>query len=68
MNTFSLLANGIDPKFITTKSQCLKDATEHTFQAVAKKWLMRKSKRQASPKTMLRHLAKPREKYLPNVG
>jgi hypothetical protein len=40
----SLLANGIDPKFITTKSQCLKDATEHTFQAVAKKWLDEKVK------------------------
>jgi hypothetical protein len=46
----SLLANGINPQVHNTqKANALKDATEHTFQAVAKKWLDEKSKRQASP-------------------
>ncbi|GKM27446.1 TPA: integrase domain-containing protein [Klebsiella pneumoniae] len=36
----SLLANGINPQVHNTqKANALKDATEHTFQAVAKKWL-----------------------------
>lgn len=50
----SLLANGIDPQVHNThKANALKDATEHTFQAVAKKWLDEKVKRQASPVIML---------------
>lgn len=41
----SLLANGIDPQVHNTqKANALKDATEHTFQAVAKKWLDEKVK------------------------
>lgn len=41
----SLLANGIDPQVHNTqKANELKDATEHTFQAVAKKWLDEKVK------------------------
>ncbi|HAW7810702.1 integrase domain-containing protein [Klebsiella variicola] len=41
----SLLANGIDPQVHNTqKTNALKDATEHTFQAVAKKWLDEKVK------------------------
>lgn len=41
----SLLANGIDPLVHNTqKANALKDATEHTFQAVAKKWLDEKVK------------------------
>lgn len=36
----SLLAQGIDPQSHNEqKAQALKDATEHTFQTVAKKWL-----------------------------
>ncbi|VGD64069.1 integrase domain-containing protein [Klebsiella pneumoniae] len=41
----SLLANGINPQVHNTqKANALKDATEHTFQAVAKKWLDEKVK------------------------
>lgn len=41
----SLLANGINPQVHNTqKANALKDATEHTFQAVAKKWLDEKAK------------------------
>lgn len=41
----SLLANGVDPQVHNTqKANALKDATEHTFQAVAKKWLDEKVK------------------------
>ncbi|END2551566.1 TPA: tyrosine-type recombinase/integrase, partial [Enterobacter roggenkampii] len=41
----SLLANGIDPQVHNTqKTNALKEATEHTFQAVAKKWLDEKVK------------------------
>lgn len=41
----SLLSNGIDPQVHNThKANALKDATEHTFQAVAKKWLDEKVK------------------------
>lgn len=41
----SLLANGIDPQaHITEKTNALKDATEHTLQAVARKWLDEKIK------------------------
>lgn len=41
----SLLANDIDPQVHNTqKANALKDATEHTFQAVAKKWLDEKVK------------------------
>ncbi|WP_172796945.1 phage integrase central domain-containing protein [Pantoea ananatis] len=36
----SLLANGIDPQVHNSdKANALKNATEHTFQAVARKWL-----------------------------
>ncbi|EAP1329224.1 DUF4102 domain-containing protein [Salmonella enterica] len=42
---FSLLAQGIDPQSHNEqKAQALKDATEHTFQTVAKKWLDEKIK------------------------
>ncbi|EMW4573805.1 integrase arm-type DNA-binding domain-containing protein, partial [Escherichia coli] len=35
----SLLANGVDPQVhITEKTNALKDATEHTLQAVSRKW------------------------------
>ncbi|EJG5642199.1 TPA: integrase domain-containing protein, partial [Salmonella enterica subsp. diarizonae serovar 61:l,v:z35] len=41
----SLLAQGIDPQSHNEqKAQALKDATEHTFQTVAKKWLDEKIK------------------------
>ncbi|HHX5775479.1 TPA: integrase arm-type DNA-binding domain-containing protein, partial [Klebsiella pneumoniae] len=41
----SLLANGIDPQaHIAEKTNALKDATEHTLQAVARKWLDEKIK------------------------
>ena len=41
----SLLTNGIDPQVHNNqKANALKDATEHTFQAVAKKWLDEKVK------------------------
>lgn len=41
----SLLAQGIDPQsYNEQKAQALKDATEHTFQTVAKKWLDEKIK------------------------
>lgn len=41
----SLLANGINPQVHNTqKANALKDATEHTFKAVAKKWLDEKVK------------------------
>lgn len=41
----SLLANGIDPQIHNNdKANALKDATEHTLQAVAKKWLDEKVK------------------------
>ncbi|HBW3434367.1 integrase domain-containing protein [Klebsiella pneumoniae] len=41
----SLLANGIDPQVHNTqKANALKDATEHTLQAVARKWLDEKVK------------------------
>lgn len=41
----SLLANGVDPQVhITEKTNALKDATEHTLQAVARKWLDEKVK------------------------
>ncbi|MBT1786195.1 tyrosine-type recombinase/integrase [Enterobacter bugandensis] len=41
----SLLAQGIDPQSHNEqKAQALKDATEHTFQTVAKKWLDEKNK------------------------
>lgn len=51
----SLLAQGIDPQSHNEqKAQALKDATEHTFQTVAKKWLDEKLKHQAYRKIMLR--------------
>ncbi|EHP8787492.1 integrase arm-type DNA-binding domain-containing protein [Cronobacter turicensis] len=41
----SLLANGIDPQIhINDKANALKSATEHTLQAVARKWLDEKVK------------------------
>ncbi len=41
----SLLANGTDPQIHNTdKANALKDATEHTLQAVARKWLDEKIK------------------------
>ncbi|EEH94064.2 MULTISPECIES: phage integrase central domain-containing protein [Enterobacteriaceae] len=41
----SLLANGIDPQtHINDKANALKSATEHTLQAVARKWLDEKVK------------------------
>lgn len=41
----SLLANGIDPQVHNSdKANALKDATEHTLQAVARKWLDEKVK------------------------
>ncbi|WP_444878334.1 integrase domain-containing protein [Citrobacter koseri] len=41
----SLLANGVDPQVhIIEKTNALKDATEHTLQAVARKWLDEKVK------------------------
>ncbi|WP_370619831.1 integrase arm-type DNA-binding domain-containing protein [Citrobacter meridianamericanus] len=41
----SLLANGIDPQVhINDKANALKSATEHTLQAVARKWLDEKVK------------------------
>ncbi|EKN3705704.1 integrase arm-type DNA-binding domain-containing protein, partial [Yersinia enterocolitica] len=41
----SLLANGIDPQVHNTnKANALKDATEHTLQSVAKRWLDEKVK------------------------
>lgn len=41
----SLLANGVDPQVhITEKTNALKDATEHTLQAVSRKWLDEKIK------------------------
>ena len=41
----SLLANGVDPQIhITEKTNALKDATEHTLQAVSRKWLDEKVK------------------------
>ncbi|ENH7385643.1 TPA: integrase arm-type DNA-binding domain-containing protein, partial [Enterobacter hormaechei] len=41
----SLLANGIDPQTHNTdKANALKDATEHTLQAVARKWLDEKAR------------------------
>jgi hypothetical protein len=50
----SLLANGIDPQVHNNdKANALKDATEHTFQAVAKKWLDEKVKTSGISQTML---------------
>lgn len=41
----SLLANGIDPQVHNNdKANALKNATEHTLQAVARKWLDEKVK------------------------
>lgn len=41
----SLLANGVDPQVhIIEKTNALKDATEHTLQAVSRKWLDEKVK------------------------
>lgn len=41
----SLLANGIDPQIHNNdKANALRDATEHTLQAVARKWLDKKVK------------------------
>lgn len=46
----SLLANGIDPQIHNNdKANALKNATEHTLQAVARKWL---DEHQVSHKTM----------------
>lgn len=41
----SLLANGIDPQIHNNdKANALKDATEHTLQAVVRKWVDEKVK------------------------
>lgn len=48
----SLLANGVDPQVHNNnKAKALKSATEHTLQAVARKWLDEK-RPQVSHKTM----------------
>ncbi|MGU0160720.1 integrase arm-type DNA-binding domain-containing protein [Escherichia coli] len=50
----SLLTNGIDPQVHNNqKANALKDATEHTFQAVAKKWLDEKVKTSGISQIML---------------
>ena len=49
----SLLANGIDPQVHNSdKANALKNATEHTLQAVARKWLDEKERPQVSHKIM----------------
>ena len=60
----SLLANGVDPQVHNNNNEALKSATEHTFQAVARKWLDEKVKTSGISQDHAEDIWRSFEKYL----